>query len=262
MIAQEVVNIVLGLAPRSGEIKGDENGLLYGDPNTKVTGIATTWTPSVKVLTQAAAENLNFVLTHEILWFPSSKLEWYATLAQEDRPHNIARRKILDQHRMVVCRCHSNWDPIEGEGIADSCARTLGFGAPIYRSRYLRMYEVAPQTLAQLADHCKARLAVPQVRVAGDLNRVVRKIGIAYGGFGQSWQCLDEFIVQRADAVIIGEAIDYTIRAAIDAGLGYIETTHVGSENPGMASFARLLKERLPGIPVRFIDAGHPWVYR
>lgn len=259
MTAREVEQIILEMAPLEGAVQGDPNGLLFGDPQTPVTGIATTWTPTVRVLQEAAAEGLNLVLTHEIPFFPTAPTEWYRTLTEEERPHNLARRALLDRHGICICRCHSNWDCVVNTGIADSCARALGLGEPVYRARFVRMYAVEPQTLAQLAEHCKRRLGVPHVRVAGDLSRVVKKIGVAYGGFGQMWSCVDEFIIEGAEAVIVGECIDYTIRAAVDAGLGLIETSHIGSENPGMRRFAHLLQERLPDLPVRFIDAGHPW---
>lgn len=260
MTVGELVEIVLEYAPLSGEVPGDMNGLLYGDPQAEVTGVATTWTPSLAVLREAAAEDRNFVLTHEILFFPSTEGPWYATIPTDERPHNLARQRLLDRHGIAVCRCHSNWDRIPEHGIADAFAATLGLGEAVYRSTYLRMYQIEPVALARLALDAKAKLGVPHVRVGGELSRVVRTVGIAYGGFGQSWQCLDEFIMQCADVVFLGEGIDYTFRAAVDAGLAVIETSHVGSENPGMRAFARLLAERLPDLPVRFIDAGHPWV--
>jgi putative NIF3 family GTP cyclohydrolase 1 type 2 len=194
------------------------------------------------------------------MFFPRTEVEWYQTIPEAERPHNVVRRELMDRFGMCHCRCHSNWDPIVTHGIADACASQLEFPEPVYRSRYLRLYELAPQTLGELALHCKARLGTPHVRVTGDRARVVSKVGIAYGGFGQTWECLDEYLIQGAEAVIIGEGIDYTFRAALDAGLGLIETSHVGSENPGMREFARLLAERLEGLPVRFVDSGYPWV--
>ncbi len=261
MTAREVEQIILEIAPRENGNEGDPTGLLYGDPDAEVTGIATTWTPTVLVLQQAAAQGLNFVLTHEEPWFATARSSWFATMPQDERPHNIARKDIVDRHDMVICRCHSNWDGTEG-GVADSIAQVLQLGEPVHRSHFVRMYALSPRTLAELADHTKARLGVPQVRVAGDLARVVEKVGIAYGGLAQTFGYVDEFIMNGADAIICGEAIDYSIRAAIDADLGLIETSHVGSENPGMRRFAQLLAQRMPAMPVSFIDAGHPWAFR
>lgn len=279
MTARELTDLILSLAPLSGEVAGDQNGFLYGDPETVVQGIAVCWSPTADVLRQAAAEGLNFILSHEIMFFPSTATAqpdpgaqlpgdradttnpgWYELLTEAERPHNQVRRELMDRHGLVHCRCHSNWDCIPTHGIADACATALGFPEPVYRSHFLRLYELPPRTLSELAQHCKQRLGIPHVRLAGDPAREVSRVGIAYGGFGQSWQCLDEYIIHGAEAVIIGEGIDYTFRAAVDAGLGLIETSHVGSENPGMRAFAQLLTERLPAWPVRFIDSGHPWV--
>jgi putative NIF3 family GTP cyclohydrolase 1 type 2 len=258
--AKEVERIVLDIAPLENGIEGDPNGLLYGDPETEVTGIATTWTPTVAVLREAACDGLNFVLTHEIPFFGGGETEWFRTLPEEDKPHNIARKKILDENRMVVCRCHSNWDASPG-GVMESCAEALGFADVHYRHPYCTTYNIEPTTLAQLAAHAKQALGVPLVRVAGDTGMTVRRVTLHYGGLAQRWLAIDEAVVAGADAIICGEALDYTLRAAIDAGIGFIETSHVYSENPGMRNFAQLLGERLPGLPVRFINAGMPWVH-
>jgi hypothetical protein len=218
----------------------------YGDP-AQVTGVAVTWTPSLEVLREAAAEGLNFVLSHEILWFPSSDSPWYATLSLAERPHNIARRELLDRHGMAVCRCHSNWDCIPEHGIADSCARALGLGEPTYRSKYVRLYTFEPVTVAELAQRAKTRLGVPGARV-------VQRIGVGYGGFGQSWQCLDEFIMQGAEAVILARRLTAPSAPPSTRARGHRDLTRGGREPA--CEFACLLQERLPELPVWFIDAG------
>lgn len=262
MTAREVTDIVLTLAPLDGQIKGDLNGLLYGDGDTVVTGVAVCWTPSAVVIRHAAAEGLNYILSHQPMFFLQGESEWYATMPEAKRPQNILRRRLLDCHGMVHCRCHSNWDAVADYGTADACALALEFPEPSYRSRYLRLYEVPPQSLGELAQWCKLRLGASHVRVAGDLARTISRVGIACSGVNPSWECLDEFILQDADAVIIGEGTDDTFRAALDAGLGLVETSHIACENPGMREFARLLADKLPNLSVQFIDAGPPWVLR
>ena len=260
MTAKEVEKIVLDIAPLEYAIEGDPNGLLYGDPDTEVTGIATTWTPTVAVLREAASDGLNFVLTHEIPFFGGGETEWFRTLPEEEKPHNLARKQILDDNGMVICRCHSNWDAAPG-GVMESCAEALGFTDIHDAHPYCRTYSIEPTTLADLAMHAKHRLGVPLVRLAGDTAMTVHKVTLHYGGLAQRWLAVDEAVIAGADAIICGEALDYTLRAAIDAGIGFIETSHVYSENPGMRNFARLLAERIPDLPVRFVNAGMPWVY-
>lgn len=260
MNARDVEAVVLEIAPRENAMEGDPTGLLYGDPGTEVTGIAVTWTPTVAVLREAACDGLNFVLTHEIPFFSTAQSKWYRTLPEEEKPHNRARRRILDEHGMCVCRCHSNWDGTPG-GVMDSCAEALGFTEYAHQAQYCCTYLIEPMTVAELADHAKLALGVPVVRVAGDLARTVMRVSVMYGGLLQLFYGVDEAIIAGADAIICGEALDYSFRAAVDADIPLIETSHTNSENPGMREFARLLASRLPDLPVRFIDAGQPWEF-
>ncbi len=260
MSAREVEEIVLEIAPRENAMEGDPTGILYGDPDTNITGVAVTWTPTVAVLREAAIDGLNFVLSHETPFFSRTESRWFRTLPEDERPHNIARRRILDAHQMVVCRCHSNWDGTPG-GVMDSCAEMLGFTEHVYESQYCCTYAVDPITVAELADHAKLALGLPQVRVSGDPGSMVRRVTVMYGGLLQRWSGVDEAVLTDADAIICGEALDYSFRAAVDAGIALIETAHVNSENPGLREFARLLRPKLSELPVRFIDAGIPWRY-
>ena len=260
MNAREVEAVALEIAPLENAMEGDPTGILYGDEDAEITGVAVTWTPTVAVLREAALDGLNFVLTHETPFFAPAESNWFRTMPEEERPHNIARRRILDDHRMVVCRCHSNWDGTPG-GVMDSMAETLGFTEHVHKSRYCCTYAVEPLTVAELADHAKLALGLPLVRVSGDPARVVTLVTVLYGGLLQRWAGVDEAVLAGADAIICGEALDYSFRAAVDADVALIETSHVNSENPGMREYARLLAGKLPEIPVRFIDAGMPWQF-
>lgn len=262
LTASELEALILDIAPRTGELPGDHNGLVYGDGATRVTGVAVTWTPSLAVLSQAVAAGLNFILTHESLFFQASGTPWFEVIPTEEKPANLARRAILDRFGLVVCRCHSNWDGVRTEGVVDSTARTLGFFVETHSSRFLRVYEIGERPLADLALHVRTRLGLTQVRVAGDLAVLVSRVGLAVGGLAQGCSYLDELLANGAQAVIVGEALDYSVRIAVDSGIGFIEASHVASENPGMRNFARLLRKALPDeLPVTFLDAGHPWTY-
>jgi putative NIF3 family GTP cyclohydrolase 1 type 2 len=262
LTAAEVEALVLGIAPLSSQLPGDGNGIVFGSKKTEVTGVAVAWTSTLAVLTQAAATGLNFILVHEAPWFAATEHAWYDVTPEAEKPANIARRAVVERFKMVLCKCHSNWDAVRTEGIVDSAARALGLFVEIYSSRFMRIYEIGERCLAELATAVRMKLGVPMVRVAGDLAMPVRRVGLAVGGLAQNWNYIDEFIANGAQAAIVGEATDYSFRIAVDSGLGLIETSHIGSENPGMRNFARLLSKVLPqDIPVRFIDAGHPWVY-
>ena len=262
MTAREIEAVVNDICPFESAIPGDATGLVFGDPATEVTGIATTWTPTVDVLKRAARERLNFILTHEVPFFPSAESAWYDTLPEEQRRPNVARRELLEAHNMVVCRCHSCWDRARHEGVADQAARRLGFENEVWVGRFQRVYEIEPTSLEDLCFQAKRAFGVDLVRVVGRLDQIISKVGVAYGGLGQSWNCLEELFEHDADCVILGEMIDYTARFAVDSGRALIETSHFASENPGMVNFARLLQQRLPELSVQFLDCGAPWIFR
>ena len=262
MTAAELEALILDIAPRTGELPGDTNGLVYGSGATQVTGVAVTWTPSLAVLSQAVAAGLNFILTHESPFFMATQHAWFEVTPTDEKPANLARRAILGRFGLVVCRCHSNWDGVRTEGVVDSTARTLGLFVETHSSRFMRVYEIGERCLSELALDVRTRLGLRVVRVAGDLAASVTRVGLAVGGLAQNWNYLDELLANGAQAVIVGEAMDYSVRIAVDSGVGLIETSHVASENPGMRNFARLLRKALPDeLPVTFLDAGHPWTY-
>jgi putative NIF3 family GTP cyclohydrolase 1 type 2 len=260
MNAKDVEAAVLEIAPLEYAHEGDPTGIIYGDAQAEITGVAVTWTPTVQVLREAAVDDLNFILTHEVPFFSNRESNWFRTLPEDEKPHNIARRRILDDHEMVVCRCHSNWDGAPG-GVMETCAETLGLTEVVESGDYCRTYAVDPVTVAEMADHAKLALGVPVVRVAGDSGQMVTLVTVMYGGLLQHWHGVDEAVLAGADAIICGEALDYAFRAAVDAEVALIETAHVSSENPGLREFARRLGGKLPDLPVRFIDPGLPWRY-
>jgi putative NIF3 family GTP cyclohydrolase 1 type 2 len=256
---REVGDFLVKIAPPESGAKGDPIGFLYGDPEGVCTGVACVWTPSLAVLRKAVERGLNLIETHEIPFFTGGKAFWYDVLPEERKRPNILRKQILDQHRMCIFRTHTVWDVYPVKGQIDSFGRALGLTKEIARSRGVRVYEIAPITLAALADKVAAVLGLEVIRVVGDMKRIVRRVATLVGGMGQLSAAPEGALNLGADVAILGEMIDYTARYAVDAGLALIETAHMTSENPGVQGVAEVLRERFPGLRVEFLDAGIPW---
>ena len=45
------------------------DGIMAGDPDTEITGIAVTWLPNLHVLQKAAEAGLNFIVAHEPVFY-------------------------------------------------------------------------------------------------------------------------------------------------------------------------------------------------
>jgi len=99
------------------------------------------------------------------------------------------------------------------------------------------------------------------VRVAGDLDKVVSRVGLPWGGLGLSLNTafMQSVIAHEPDVFIAGETDDYGMRFAIDAGVPMIETSHATSEIPGMRHFAEDLADRYPGLGVVAFENPAPW---
>ncbi len=262
MTARELERLIFEIAPPDMGVPNDQNGIVFGDPDAEVRGVAVVWTASPQAIQAAWAAGLNFMLCHEWPWFTSQKSSWFEAKEQWEKRANIARRQLAEKAGLVICRCHSNLDALRINGTVDALARALGFYMEIYGSAFLRIYEIGERTARELAEQVKAKLGVRLVRLAGEGAKKVSRVGLAVGGIAQNWNFIDEFVENGAHAVVVGEAIDYSIRAAVESGLCLIEVGHMASEAPGLREFASLLRERLGGeLPVEYLDAGEPWVY-
>src|SRR3954463_6351874 len=100
-----------------------------GDPDTPVTGIATTHLCTLDVLQRAAADGKNFVITHEPTFY--GHLDQTAKL--EGDPVFAAKKAFIESHHMVVWRFHDHWHRrAAGDGIYEGVNAKMGW------AKYLR----------------------------------------------------------------------------------------------------------------------------
>ena len=94
-----------------------------GDPDTVVTGIATSFTDSYDVLERAAASGKNLIISHE----PSFYNHLDETKWLENDP--VFRQKIdfIREHHMVVFRFHDHWHMRTPDGIQTGMVHALGW---------------------------------------------------------------------------------------------------------------------------------------
>jgi len=146
--------------------------------------------------------------------------------------------------------------------ILDDFIRALGLPEPVVKEDSYRICEVEPMGAIELAAQVKERLSLASVRLAGDRECQVRRIGFPWGGVGLSLNArwIETCLELGAEALIAGETDDYTMRAMIDVGVPIIETSHAESENPGLRHFAEILQGCFLDVPVRFIECKRPWI--
>jgi len=232
-----------------------------GDPATPVTGIAVTMMATFDVVKRAAAAGANLVITHEPTFY--DHFDRLDVLENEHDALTAAKRAFIREHRMVVVRMHDHWHRRRPEPMSTSLARVLGWQQyQLAQSEFL--YKIPETSLADLAATIRRRLPAPTLRVVGDPNLRVTKVGITPGAAGFDKQ-RQAFRSDDVEVLVIGEGREWEIveyaADAVTAGQrkALIVTGHIPSEQDGMAEFTRWLGTFVKGVPITFVPAADPF---
>jgi putative NIF3 family GTP cyclohydrolase 1 type 2 len=240
--------------------KGTVDTFKAGNPDTAVTGIAVTMMATMDVLQRASAKGLNFVITHEPTFY--AHLDTPEGMPESD-PVWAEKRAFIEKHGMVVWRFHDHWHMRNPDGIEAGMVRSLGwekFQKP--ENQYL--FVVPETTLKKLAEEVAIKLNSPVVRVVGEPEMKVTKVGFSPGaaGFARETHALEQDDVQ---VLLVGETREWeTVEYAADAvtqghNKALIVIGHVLSEQGGMEECTRWLKGFVKEVPVEFVAAKEPF---
>jgi putative NIF3 family GTP cyclohydrolase 1 type 2 len=259
--AQHVAAALEAMAPRHSGNANDELGFLVGDPGQVIRGVACMWNAHTRSIERAAAAGLDMLLVHELPYFAAAPSHWINLPASEQEiGANRARRALFERHRMVVYRAHSNWDALAVDGVPDQAVRALGLGelTVVASEKYFKVHRLsAPMRVADLAERARVGLGMPwPPRVFGDPERRVETFAFLIGGFGTIFNTPQVARRAGAQAILVGEFIEWTLIHALELDLPVVVTLHSLSEIPAIKRQAELLGERFPDLPVKHIGSG------
>jgi dinuclear metal center YbgI/SA1388 family protein len=100
-------------------------------------------------------------------------------------------------------------------------------------------------TAEMLANLLKRSLGLNHVLIAGDAQRLVRKVAVCAGAGGD---LLNAAIAQKADVFVTGELRHHDALKAARAGMTVFCTLHSNSERATLPKLAERLRERVSGI--------------
>jgi len=230
-----------------------------GDPNTVVTGIATTFLDTYQVLEKAVADGKNLIITHEPTFYnhPDDM-----TVLGDDA---VQAQKLayIKEHHLVVWRFHDTWHLRRPDGILEGVIVEFGW-KPFQNSTDPHLFTLPQTTVAQLAAALQAKAGSHLIRVVGDPNMSVTRIALMPGAAGLTRQVK---MLERDDVQVLvaGESAEWEgVEYARDAGTqgrhkALILLGHEVSEEAGMRYCAEWLKGVLPGMPIEYIRAGEPF---
>jgi putative NIF3 family GTP cyclohydrolase 1 type 2 len=232
-----------------------DEGLLYGQPNARVSKLMVCWMATVEALQYAIQNGVDTIIAHEALYYPKDALSAGNVPEFMSWRINLNRVALLEQGQMALLRCHGTLDSY---CVFDDFAALLGLGEPVVKEPNLvQVYDGAGKTFADYLSRVKSLFSLDHVRhTKTDPGRVIQRIGLPWGGLGLSNNAryMQSLVDQQCDLFIAGELDNYGIRFAVDSGIAMIETGHEISENPGLRHFAQTLAGVFKTLDVIFYE--------
>ncbi len=232
-----------------------------GNPDTPITGIATTMMATFDVIKRAQAEGKNLIITHEPAFY--SHLDKTDVFEKENDAVWADKLKFIVEHKMVVWRFHDHWHMRRPDGIMEGVLNTLGW-QKFYNVETRSVKLPAAMTLEALAADVQQKMGAKVLRVVGDKQMKVTTIALQPGAGGPLGH---RRALQRSEVevLLIGEVPEWeTIEYVSDAVAqgkrkALLLVGHIPSEQPGMENCAVWLKTFLQGVPIGFVPTIEPF---
>jgi len=232
-----------------------------GNPETPVKGIAVTMMATEDVLERAAASGKNLIITHEPTFY--GHLDKTAELERQNDAVLADKQKFIADHQLVVWRFHDGWHKRRPDGILLGMTKALGWEK--YQSTtQLHLFTLPETKLSDLASDAKRKLGIRIVRVVGEPDLKVSKIGLMPGAAGSQRQ-IELLEKSEVEVLVIGETPEWeTVEYVADAATQHKHKAllilgHIPSEQAGMEECARWLPTFIPEVPISFIAAKEPF---
>ena len=220
-----------------------------GGPEMAVTGIATSFGGNFRVLQLAQKAGLNMVIVHEPTYYSDADA---LEPVKNEEVYKI-KADFAKRNNLIVWRIHDHWHAHIPDGIRAGWNHNLGWDKYVVKGSD-RGWEIPPTTLGELAKWLAKSLESRSIRIVGDPNLRVTKIG--YGSHNLDGNMAP---MKDSDCVIVSEAREYDsfefLRDAVYAEpkRSAIIISHQAGEDIGMDEFARWLKPFVPEVPIQFV---------
>ena len=271
----------VGVPWQSQRSDGFSDGILHGSADTAVTGIVTTFTPTLEVLRGAVASRKNTIICREAPFYSRGErapLFWRNSPAPpkemtDNDPVCRAKQDFITQNNLVIIRLVENWDARRSDGQLRGLVRALSWEKFHVPAKSLDEYDprnvyfqLRKNSLGRLAQGLQTKLKIHGVRVIGDAASSVSNVALTHGLLlvADSERMLRE---QGLDVVIAGDAVEWEavpyFADLVTAGKvkGLILIGQQASEEPGGGEMAAWLKSFISEVPIEWVPAGEPfWV--
>lgn len=248
MQCEEILDLLEQVAPKQYACDWDNVGLLVGNRKKQVSRIYVALDATDEVIDEAVIQKADLLITHHPLIFSGQK-----QVVEENFIGRRIRKLICND--ISYCAMHTNFDVAV---MADLAAE------------YLKMQQVETldvmfqengrefgigkvgllsdkMTVREVAELVKKVFALPDVRVFGDLNKIVQRVAISPGS-GKSE--VMPALLKQAEILITGDIDHHDGIDAVAQGLSVIDAGHYGLEHIFVAFMKEYLDKHCVGTEV------------
>lgn len=231
--------------------------LEFGNHDSTVKGVATTFLATQEVIEKAKSLGVNLIISHEGIFYS----HWDRREMLQADPVYQKKRQTIEESEMAIFRFHDHIHKYMPDGITAGLLQSLEWQDYIIENQQTASILVIPaMTVQEVILFVKKRLGIQYVRFIGDLEMPCRRVGLLVGYRGAGDLAIPLFEKENLDLVIYGEGPEWEtpeyVRDAVQQGKqkSLIVLGHAESETPGMEYLAQRLQEKFPSIPVNFIS--------
>jgi putative NIF3 family GTP cyclohydrolase 1 type 2 len=255
---QQVIDLIIGKCVEK-PLPQTVDTVKTGDPSQNVRGIVTTFLATCQVIEKAVKLGANLIITHEPTFY--NHLDETAWLKND--PVYLAKRRLIDENRIVIWRFHDYWHSHRPDGVLTGVLKQLGWES-YSDPKSNQLCTIPAMPLRSLAMMLKDKLGLRSVQVVGNGDMQCRRVALLLGAAGGRPQILS-LASPDVDVVVVGEINEWeTCEYARDAvcqsmNKALIILGHANSEEPGMKYLVEWLRPLLPGVEINFVPAGDPF---
>ncbi|WP_101295801.1 Nif3-like dinuclear metal center hexameric protein [Halegenticoccus soli] len=244
-----------------------------GDPHADVEGIAVGWMSYMWALERAVELGCNVFIIHEGTYYDHDE----EPIPGNHPPSVVelidAKQRFIEEHGLVILRCHDLWDQYPEIGVPDAWGRHLGFEpddevpvetmstppAAFGRGDYYRVYDVGERTAREAASQIAGavrNVGQDAVELLGEATTPVSRIAVGTGAITPFRHLFDAYDPDMVVCSDDGFTYWRDGHVAVDAGVPVVVVNHATSEVKSVELLAEHLDGAFPDVPVYHVEQG------
>ncbi len=255
MLCRDIMKVIETTYPKHAALEWDNVGLLVGRSEKEVRKVYVALDATDEVIDDAILTGADMLITHHPLLF--------SPLKKITDEHFIGSRVVkLLQHDISYYAMHTNYDVL---GMAELSGTILGLtGMEVLEvTNSEQMVGIGrvgllpkEMSLQECCELVKDKFYLKNVKVFGDLNKIVRRVAISPGsGKGMA----DVALEKRAEVLITGDIAHHEGIDAVAQGIAIVDAGHYGLEHIFVEDMVQYLNKHFSNLEIRKTENVHPF---